>query len=201
METKKQPIVNEPDIEYGNYSYADYLTWTMDEVVELIKGKVFKKAAAAPGRTHQRISMHLGSELFQFLKRKPCEVFHAPFDVRLPIKSQKNSEIDTVVQPDICVICDLKKLDEAGCIGAPDLVVEILSPGNTKKELKLKYEVYLESGVKEYWVIYPVEQSMLIYTLENGVYKASRLLASGDKLESKVIPGFSLDLDELFVSY
>lgn len=201
MESKDQHIVNEPDMEYSNYSYADYLNWTLDEVVELIKGKVFKKAAAAPGRRHQRISMHLGSELFQFLKGKPCEVFHAPFDVRLPVKSKKNSEIDTVVQPDICVVCDLEKLDEAGCVGAPDLVVEILSPGNTKKELKLKYEVYKESEVKEYWVVYPIEQSMLIYTLENGEYKASRLLASGDKIKSKVIPGFSLDLDELFSSH
>jgi Uma2 family endonuclease len=136
MESKKPDVVNEPDIEYGRYTYADYLTWEMDEMVELIKGKIFKRAAAAPGISHQRISVHLVAELYAFLRGKSCQVFHAPFDVRLPVKSKKNQDIDTVVQPDICVVCDESKLDKAGCLGAPDLVVEILSPGNNKRELK-----------------------------------------------------------------
>lgn len=84
------------------------------------------------------------------MKGKLCQVFHAPFDVRLPVKSKKNQDIDTVVQPDLCVVCDPSKLDDAGCLGAPDLVIEILSPGDNKRELKNKLEVYEESGVKEY---------------------------------------------------
>ncbi len=137
-------IVKEPDMGYNNYSYADYLTWTIDEMIEVIKGRVFKMNAA-PKRSHQKISLHIASELYQLLKGKTCQVYEAPFDVRLPVTSMKNEDIHTVVQPDICVICNKEKLDDAGCIGAPDLIIEILSKGNNKKELKYKYEVYEES--------------------------------------------------------
>ncbi len=198
MEDDKLHTVNEPDIEYGHYSYADYLTWKIDDMMELIRGKAFKWAAAAPGMSHQKVSLRLASALFTFLKGKPCQVFQAPFDVRFPVKSKKSDEIDTVLQPDLCVVCDESKLDEAGCIGAPDLVVEILSPGNNRKELKLKYEVYEESGVKEYWVIHPTEQTLLVYTLVNGKYQPSGLFVAGDVVESTCIEGFKLNLEEIF---
>lgn len=133
-----------------------------------------------------------------FLKGKTCQVFHAPFDVRLPVTSKKNQDIDTVVQPDLCVVCDLDKLDDAGCIGAPDLVVEILSPGNNKRELKNKYEVYEEAGVKEYWVIHPNEETLLIYTLVDGKYQSSRLFVTGDIVKSSCIEGFRLNLEDVF---
>lgn len=197
MEERK-PLVNEPDVEYGRYSYADYLKWDFDVMVELIKGKIFKQAAAAPKRNHQRISLHISSEFYNFLKGKTCQVYEAPFDVRLPVKSKRNEDIDTVVQPDICVICDPEKLDNEGCIGAPDLIVEILSPGNNRKELRNKYEVYEESGVREYWVIHPDEQTLLIYTLTDGKYQPSKLFTSGDIVESNCIQGFKLDLEEVF---
>ncbi|WP_162339897.1 Uma2 family endonuclease [Cyclobacterium salsum] len=195
-ETKNK--INEPFTEYGRYTYADYLTWQLDEMVELIKGKVFRSAAAAPRRIHQEISGKVFNKLFNFLEKHPCKVYEAPFDVRLPVKSKKNEDIDTVVQPDICVSCDTSKLDDLGCIGAPDLIVEILSPGSNKKELKNKYEVYEESGVVEYWIIHPNEQTVLIYTLSEGKYLPSRLFTSGDVIESKIIPGFSLDLEYVF---
>ena len=198
MESKKPDVVNEPDIEYGRYSYADYLTWEMDEMVELIKGKIFKRDIAAPALNHQRISMRLSVQFFNFLKGKTCQVFHAPFDVRLPAKSKKNSDIDTVVQPDICVVCDESKLDKAGCLGEPDLVVEILSPGNNKRELKNKFEVYEEAGVKEYWVIHPNEQTLLIYSLVDGRYQASRFFVPEDEVTSACLPGFTLDLEDIF---
>jgi Uma2 family endonuclease len=198
MQSEDKNIAKEPDVEYGFYSYRDYLTWNMDEMVELIKGKVFKKAAAAPNRLHQRLSIHLASEFFQFLKGKTCEVYEAPFDVRFPTKSNKNEEIFTVVQPDICVICDPKKLDAAGCLGAPDLIAEILSPGNNQKELKIKYELYEEVGVLEYWIIYPTEQSLIIHSLVSGKYHPSRPYTIGDTVESKCIQGFQIDLTELF---
>jgi Uma2 family endonuclease len=198
MEKDKLPHhVEEPISEYGSYTYADYLRWNMEEMVELIKGKIFKQAAA-PRVNHQRVSLKISNELFSFLKGKRCEVFVAPFDVRLPVKSKKNEDIDTVVQPDICVVCDPSKIDELGCVGAPDLIVEILSPGNNRKELVNKYEVYREAGVKEYWVIQPVECTLLTYSLMNGQYQSSKLFTIGDVVKSQAVAGFELDLTYVF---
>ncbi|SEJ60551.1 Endonuclease, Uma2 family (restriction endonuclease fold) [Cyclobacterium xiamenense] len=198
MDTKKDDTVNEPDLEYSNHSYADYLTWQMEEVVELIRGKIFKKAAAAPKRIHQKVSVELSYRLAGFLKGKKCEVYFAPFDVRFPKKPKEDKEIHDVVQPDICVICDTEKLDDRGCIGAPDLIVEILSPGNSKVELKHKFTLYESNGVREYWIIHPETQDLLIYSLVDGKYVPSRLFTSGDVVESTVLIGFTLDLEEFF---
>jgi Uma2 family endonuclease len=199
MEPNKPDTIQEPVTEYGTYSYADYLTWQMDEMVEIIKGRLFKMNAA-PKRVHQKVSGKVFNRFFTYLEGKKCEVYEAPFDVRLPVKSNKNEEIYTVVQPDICVICDKSKLDDAGCLGAPELIVEILSPGNNQKELKDKYEVYEESGVNEYWIIHPTEQTLLIYTLTNGKYVPSRLFTNGDIVASICIAGFVLDLSYLFAN-
>ncbi len=193
-----KPFPKELDVEHGLYTYADYLTWQFDERVELIKGKIFRMGEEAPKRIHQRISVVVSYFFFSFLKGKSWEIYCAPFDVRLPVKSKRNEDIDTVVQPDICVICDPEKLDPAGCIGAPDLIVEILSPGNNRKELRNKYEVYEESGVREYWIIHPDEQTVLIYSLKEGKYQPSRLFTAGDIVESNCIQGFKLDLEEVF---
>jgi len=198
MKVKKRDTVKEPDLEYGNYSYADYLTWQMEEVVELIQGKIFKKAAAAPKRIHQRISIKLAAKLYYFLEGKPCQVYDAPFDVRFPKASKADHQIHDVVQPDICVICDREKLDDRGCLGAPDLIVEILSPSNSKTELKHKFKLYESNGVREYWIIHAETQDLLIYSLTNGKYVPSLILTSGDVVESNVIVGFKLDLEEFF---
>jgi Uma2 family endonuclease len=198
---EKQPdknIVKEPFADYGSYTYADYLTWQMEEMVELIRGKVFRQAAAAPRRIHEELTVILVTRFYEFLKGSNCKVYTAPFDVRLPVSSKKHEDIDTVVQPDLCVVCDQEKLDELGCVGAPDLIVEILSPGNNKKELKNKYDVYESAGVREYWIIHPDERTLLIYTLDNGSYVASRLYTLGDRISSTSLPGFELDLDEVF---
>ena len=198
MEVKKRDTVKEPDLEYGNYSYADYLTWQMEEVVELIKGKIFKKAAAAPKRIHQKVSGELFLRIGNFLKGQKCQVYSAPFDVRFPKASKADHQIHDVVQPDICVICVPEKLDDRGCLGAPDLIVEILSPGNSKTELKYKFKLYESNGVREYWIIHAETQDLLIYSLTNGKYVPSLLLTSGDVVESNVIVGFKLDLEEFF---
>jgi Uma2 family endonuclease len=189
--------VREPDMSYNGYTYADYLTWTIPEMVELIKGRVYKMAAA-PRRLHQKVAGEVFKRISVFLEKKKCDVYIAPFDVRLPIHSKKNEDIYTVVQPDVCVICDPSKLDDAGCMGAPDIVVEILSPGNNRKELQNKFEVYEESGVLEYWVIHPDEQTLLIYTLVNNKYQASKLFTVGDVITTSILPGFELDLEEVF---
>ena len=198
MESDEKDLVKEPFTDYGVYSYADYLTWEIDEMVELIKGKVFRSAAAAPRRKHQEVAGLLYSRFLLHLEGKSCKVFIAPFDVRLPMRSKKNEDIFTVVQPDICVVCDRSKLDEAGCVGAPDLIVEVLSPGNNKKELRNKYEVYEESGVREYWIIHPSEETLIIYSLLDGKFQPSHLFSHGDVVKSACIPGFELDLEEFF---
>ena len=180
------------------YSYADYLQWTFEDRLELIKGKIFKMTPA-PNLYHQDISAIVSNELFNFLKGKSCKVYSAPFDVRLPRKSDNvNEKIYTVVQPDICVICDLKKLDQRGCTGAPDIVIEILSPGNNEKELRNKYEVYEEAGVTEYWIISPQDKTFFKYSLVDGHYQPSKLMTIGDIITTAVLPGFELDLRTVF---
>jgi Uma2 family endonuclease len=182
------------------YTYADYYSWKFEERLELIKGKIFKMSPAQ-GNAHQEIALNIGSELNYFLKNKTCKVYIAPFDVRLVREEKSDQKIKTVVQPDLSVICDPEKLtDQRGCLGAPDLVVEILSPGNNAKEIKIKYDLYEEFGVKEYWVIYPDEQSLVKYVLnKDGKFVAEgRALTVGDKITTLILPGFELALDDVF---
>lgn len=179
------------------YTYADYFKWKFEERVELIRGRIFKMSPA-PSRRHQKISILVVTTLSNFLQGKKCEVYSAPFDVRLPRRSKDDKDIITVVQPDICVICDTSKLDDRGCLGAPDIVVEILSPGNNAKELKNKYDIYEESGVKEYWVVSPQDETFVKYTLENGKYVPARVMVAGDIVTTEVLPGFELDLAKIF---
>jgi len=180
------------------YSYSNYLNWLFPERVELIKGKIFKMSHA-PSRVHQEVAGNIFLKIGNFLEGKPCKVYPAPFDVRFPKESKADKDVYTVLQPDICVICDKSKLDARGCIGAPDLVIEILSPGNTKMELLNKYRVYEEFGVKEYWVVSQSDQSILIYTLnEMGKFQPSKIFTLSEKITSTVLPGFELALDDVF---
>jgi len=189
--------VNELD-ESLTYSYAHYLNWLFDERLELIKGKIFKMSPA-PSRVHQKVLTNLFIPIGNSLKGKPCDVYVAPFDVRFPKESKADKDIYTVLQPDICVICDKSKLDDRGCLGAPDLVVEILSPGNNKKELLHKYKVYEEFGVKEYWVVSQSDQYILIYTLDDqGKFQPSKIFTLSEEVTSTVLPGFVLKLDDVF---
>jgi Uma2 family endonuclease len=194
----KFQLVEEPDPSLS-YTYADYLQWKFEEQVELIRGKIFKMSPA-PAPRHQQISVALSSEIYNFLKQRPCKVFTAPFDVRLPEKDQtRDHEITTVVQPDICVICNEAKIDARGCLGAPDLIIEILSPGNTEKEVKLKYSLYERSGVKEYWVVYPTEQNIAVFALnENGKYDGAKIYAGNDTISSCAITGLIIKLNDVF---
>ncbi|WP_314206351.1 Uma2 family endonuclease [Capnocytophaga bilenii] len=187
--------INQLDPLYGVYSYADYLLWKFKERVELFKGKLFKMSA--PSALHQEISMRLAGELYQFFKGKDCKVFHAPFDVRLLKESQDDKSIYTVVQPDICVVCDPEKIDKRGCDGAPDLVVEILSPGNSKKEMKYKYALYEEAQVPEYWIIDPDHQNVLVYILKDGKYLNPINIVEGN-IPSQKFPSLSIHTDDIF---
>jgi Uma2 family endonuclease len=197
-EESRFQLVEEPNSSLS-YTYADYLKWKFEEQVELIRGKIFKMCPA-PTPLHQQISGKVFLQIGNFLKKKSCLVFSAPFDVRLPLKNKmQDSEITTVVQPDLCVVCDSSKIDDRGCLGAPDLIVEVLSPGNTEKEVKFKFELYEEAGVKEYWVVYPAEQNIAVFILnEKGKYYGARIYAGKDGIKSSAVKGLVIKLDDIF---
>ncbi|MBU1822010.1 MAG: Uma2 family endonuclease [Bacteroidetes bacterium] len=183
----------------ATYSYADYLKWQFRERVELLRGKVLKMTPA-PSVRHQKVASNLHFHFRSAFQRETCQVFFAPFDVRLynRRKSRKASkEIFTVVQPDLCVICDESRLDEQGCNGAPDLVIEILSPGNTKREMKDKFELYEEAGVQEYWLVEPNDEIVLIYVL-NDVERYIGLQPATEIVQSSLFPEIAIDLAAVF---
>jgi len=182
------------------YTYADYVSWRFEERLELIRGKIFKMSPA-PSVNHQTVTGNIFAELHVFLRNKQCRVFAAPFDVRLVRNEKSDKKVKTVVQPDVCVICDLAKItDQRSCLGAPDLVVEVLSPGNNSKEIQLKYDLYEEFGVREYWMVYPGELSLMKYVLdkEGKFTTEGRALTLGDKLTTPILPGFELSMDDVF---
>jgi len=197
-------LSNEPVREFNDidvsltYSYANYLNWLFDDRIELISGKVFKMSPA-PSRVHQEISRDIFTPLVNFLKDQACSAYAAPFDVRFPKQSKADKDVYTVLQPDICVVCDKSKLDDRGCIGTPDLIIEILSPGNSKVELFHKYQVYEEFGVREYWVVSQGDQGVLIYTLnEFQKFVPSKLFTRSERVRSSVVSGFEIALDDIF---
>ncbi|HMI05063.1 MAG TPA: Uma2 family endonuclease [Pedobacter sp.] len=195
----EQVISTVNDIDFsGSYSYANYLNWHIQERFELIKGKIFEMTA--PSTRHQECTGKIFGELYLFLKNHRCRAFIAPFDVRFPYKSKDDVDVTTVLQPDVCVVCDPTKIDQRGCIGAPDIVVEVLSPGNNRKELDNKFKIYEEFGVREYWIVHPSERSLIQYLLnEDGIFVAGKPYTSGDDLVSDLLPGFRLNIDELFM--
>lgn len=179
------------------YSYADYLSWPDDERWEIIEGRPYIMEPA-PARRHQKILRELSYQFQSFLKDKRCEVYFAPFDVRLPGKSLADEEIYTVVQPDLAVICDPKKLDEKGCLGSPDLVVEILSPSSASRDIKEKFDLYEKHRVKEYWLIHPEEKILEISFLDkDGDYGRPKRYDSGDKFSVSLLSDLEIDLNFL----
>ena len=186
--------IDQLDVVNGIYTYADYLMWKIKDRVEILKGKIFKMSPA-PAISHQSISFNLSGLLFMYFYNKPCKVFASPFDVVLKNKDGKE---DTVVQPDLCVVCDPEKLaDGKRCLGAPDLIIEILSPGNSKKELKNKYELYQEAGVREYWLVHPQDEYVIINVLENNQYRVLPPFVDKE-VTSVIFPDLSLQTEDIF---
>ncbi len=181
------------------YSYADYLSWQLQERLELLRGKI-ALMSPAPNLYHQKIVGKLHIFVGQFLLHRNCEVFVAPFDVRLPRKHQDpDEETYTVVQPDLCMVCDDSKLDVQGCKGAPDLVIEVLSPGNTQREMREKFTLYEEAGVIEYWLADPANRAVSRFLRnEDGLFIGKRPLTDEEILETDLLPGLQIELGEVF---
>ncbi len=184
----------------GRYTYADYLKWQFDQSVELIKGRLYDRSPA-PRARHQRIVVQLIRNLANHFNEQVCEVYTAPFDVRLPNLDYEpgfNNKVHTVVQPDICVICDPAKIDEYGCVGPPDWIIEITSPSTHKKDFNEKFDLYEAAGVREYWIAVPKSQELYVYVLENDRYTQRDVYEQGAKATPSLFPDLTLDLDWIF---
>ncbi len=166
-------------------------------MVELIKGKIYKMSPA-PSRFHQEISVNLTRLLGNFLHKGTCKLYHAPTDVRLITKGIADQEIVSVVQPDVFVVCDLNKMDEKGCLGSPDFIIEIVSPGTSSKDLDLKFNLYEGAGVREYWIIFPNDQIIECFLLKNETYKKSGVYAENALVPVHSLPGLEIKVEEIF---
>ncbi|MFA9558931.1 Uma2 family endonuclease [Evansella sp. AB-rgal1] len=180
------------------YSFKDYLNWSESERVELIDGTPYMMTPA-PSRLHQQVLLELGRQFANFLKGKTCEVNIAPFDVRLPEENNaKDKETMTVVQPDLVVVCDPAKLDDRGCKGAPDLIIEILSPSNAAHDYIIKMNLYEKKGVKEYWIVHPVDKVVMVHYLNNGKYDRPEIFDRDGCISVKTVQGLDIELHTLF---
>ncbi|MDA8222986.1 MAG: Uma2 family endonuclease [Desulfitobacterium hafniense] len=179
------------------YSYADYLTWPEDERWELIDGVPYNMTPS-PTPKHQEILGELFRILANWLTGNRCRVYMAPFDVRLGGSEQPDSVIDKVVQPDISVVCDPQKIDERGCLGAPDMIIEILSPSTFKKDLGIKLGLYESSGVKEYWVVHPLDETVMVFRLQNGQYGKPAVYSVPDEVPVELFENFIIPLESVF---
>jgi Uma2 family endonuclease len=175
------------------FTYADYLEWDTEERYELIDG-VSYLMSPAPTPTHQGILAEVARVIGNFLHKKPCKVFVAPFDVRLNAAGAD----DTVVQPDVLVICDQKKIDSRGCVGAPDLVIEITSPSTGIRDHTIKLEKYLNAGVRECWIIDPDSKTVQVYILQEDLSAKMLTYNAKDVVPVTVLKGLQIHLQEVF---
>lgn len=180
------------------FTYGDYLTWPDDQRWELLEGKP-RLMSPGPNRRHQELLVELMVAFHAHLRDKPCRIYPAPFDVRLAKAGEPDEKVDTVVQPDLIVVCDPAKLDDRGCRGAPDLVVEITSPSTASLDHIRKKALYERHGVREYWLVHPVDRIVMVYTLRpDGAYGAPAVYGPEDSLPVGILDDLSLDLGALF---
>jgi Uma2 family endonuclease len=179
-----------------HYTYADYLTWPDDARYELIDGEAFLMAPA-PLIEHQEVAGEVFRQLANQLDGKPCRPYIAPVDVRLPRKEETDDAIDTVVQPDVLVVCDPSKIDRRGVRGAPDWLLEVLSPSTAAHDQIAKRRTYERAGVREYWLVHPGDRTLTIYVLDNGQYGRPDIYELKDETPIGVLPGVSIAWDAL----
>lgn len=174
------------------YTYYDYTQWPEDERWELIDGIAY--AMAAPQRLHQEVVFELGRQIGNHIQGSSCRGYVAPFDVRLPKGNEADERMDTVVQPDILVVCDKSKLDKKGCRGTPDWIIEVLSPSSTLHDMDTKRSLYEKHGVKEYWIIHPEDRWVMVYTLDaQGQYGKPSIFGMDEPTPVQLFPDLSID--------
>ena len=182
----------------GKFTYADYLLWDDSERWEIIDGEAYNMTPA-PNTTHQLILGELFIQLKTQLKEKSCQVISAPFDVRLPLGKEKDEDIENIVQPDIIIVCDAKKLDKKGCMGAPDMIIEILSPSTSRKDRRTKFFLYERVGVKEYWMVSPDDKLVEVFRLSPvGKYGRPDIYCETDIVRLSIIKEITIDLNAVF---
>ena len=175
------------------HTYSDYLTWSRDYGDELIDGTAYVREPPCPTRSHQEIVGELIRQVGNALSGKPCRVYVAPFDVRLPKATEADDQIDTVVQPDVLIVSDAKKVDARGVRGAPDWVAEVLSPSTASHDQTVKLSAYEQAGVREVWLIDPIDLTLTIYRLEAGSYGRATSLKLEGRTQISAVPGVTID--------
>jgi Uma2 family endonuclease len=176
----------------SHFTYADYLGWPETGRWELFDGIAY--AMAAPQRIHQEIVFELGRQVGNYLQGKPCRGYVAPFDVRLPKANEADDKVDTVVQPDLSIICERSKLDDKGCRGAPDWIIEVLSPATAFNDMSVKLDLYQKHGVKEYWIVHPADRWIMVYILQaDGQYAKPAIFNMERPTAVSLFPELSLD--------
>ena len=180
------------------YTYADYLTWPEDERWEIIDGVSYMQAAPSP--VHQLISGELHRQFANYLQGKTCKVYPAPFCVRLTNGDEKQMEdIEKVVEPDITIVCDNSKIDEKGCNGTPDLIIEVLSPSSIKYDRVIKFNKYEKAGVKEYWIVEPEAKIISVFVLQNNNrYGRPEIYTEDEKITVSIFSDLIIDLNVVF---
>lgn len=185
--------------ENRTYTFADYLDWNGEGRIEIMDGQFIMMAP--PSRIHQEISVELTRQLANYLEGKKCKVYHAPFAVRLFAgKDDAPEDVHTVFAPDISVICDKSKLDDRGCKGAPDMVIEILSPSTARHDLSHKMRRYEQAGVKEYWIVSPESKTIQVFVLVDGLYRVHNAYMADDVAKVNVLDGCFIELSRVFPS-
>lgn len=179
-----------------NHCYGDYLIWGEDARYELIDGTAYLMAPA-PDLAHQEVAGEIFRQTANALSSHPCRPFIAPVDVRLPKSDEADDNIDTVVQPDVLVVCDQNKLDRRGVRGAPDWVVEVLSPSTAGHDQIKKRELYERHGVREYWLIHPIDRVLTVYQLSDGKYEMPEMYELQGETSVTVLPEITIQWDEL----
>lgn len=183
--------------ENGDYKYSDYLNWPEYERWELIDGNAYM--SAAPSRRHQEIQVELLRQISNYLIGKTCRVYGSPFDVRFAGKDDLDNDIKDVVQPHITVVCDMSKLDDRGCKGSPDLIIEIVSPSTASVDYIKKLSLYEKNNVKEYWIVHPTDEIVMIYKLNtHGKYERAEIYSKDNEVKVGLFSDLIIKFNEVF---
>lgn len=191
----KIALVRQRDVQH--HTYADYLTWSAPFGNEVIDGVAYVREPPAPSRLHQEVVGDLHRQIANSLQGKRARVYVAPFDVRLPKHGDADDQIDTVIQPDLIIVCELHKLDDRGMRGAPDWVAEVLSPSTAAHDQTIKLRAFERAGVPEVWLIDPTARNVTIYRIAAGQYRPPVVLELRGQTAITVVPGVSIDWDHL----